>query len=46
MTPHAHRVVHPRSRRRHDLEMLAIPVSILLVMFVLALLDTLYPNLL
>jgi hypothetical protein len=32
-------------RRRHDLELLAIPIGLLLVMTVLALLDTVRPSL-
>lgn len=38
------RFARPRERRRHDLEMLAIPLGILLVMAVLAWLDTLQPR--
>ena len=44
MTRDVHPAGHARSRRRHDLEMLLIPISLLIVMAVLALVDSFWPG--
>jgi hypothetical protein len=45
MNRKARRPTRPDRQRRHDLEMLAIPLGLLLVMAALAALDTVRPSL-